>query len=963
MLKKFLQMSSHEESCIEGAQGMDVKNSQIGTSLQLEEEEDYFVQTYHCPSCDFKTKDKQDYKEHLSGHADNSVILSKETNKSEYLKCSTCSFTTIYKHSLKRHMLTHDESEEHTDQTLLSTTSNKIRKDVFGNLMVLVCEECNYKTKKRLLMEKHLQRHKRGKQIKSYDCQLCDYASKYKQHFERHMLKHLSDKNLYKCIQCDYSTVYIDNFKRHKMKHSSVKAFSCPQCSYATAYQDNYKRHMVKHSSLKNLSCPHCSYTSAYPEHYERHLLKHSKPMTYKCPNCDYTSAYFDNYKRHLLKHTGEKNFKCEYCEYSTVYVDNFRRHVTVHTGEGSKACPHCNYSTTIKYKFKQHMATHTGEGLFKCKYCPYTTPRNYQIKRHMSIHTKEDRYVCRFCGHHTAYKGAHKKHMLKHGESADKNPILPSNICKKDELMLEEDPLDIEPNQKDATSIVYDQSSITSSATEDNKKHLSEQIEKHIFESNDCDSTAIETYNEISNKDTIENTSKTDEYASEYTVLDVNLDVKSAVERLSNGSGINTRIDDHGNLIVCVANMPNFNDDSSPECSNIEEAVTVNVSENSPNNCTSSNPRMAIVHPFVRSNHNTPTSIPQQVKQFIHIPQTQQINDIINQSSMDVDQLAHEKSSSPQIISDQNQVGLKNCVNEVKPLVEDRSILVNTPIDGYQNLSNFSIREQNVGQYILVPVPNQNNRVQLVQELTQLESVVRNGVIFSLPEVRNTPNMVIINENGVPMMQSAPPNLVQPSSVPKIGIIDSNGANQIAVQPHNLKNNYAIDPQTGSLVALDGGVSQIFANGQSFIIGPSVSGQSLLQQSHLPVHPIVSNLSLQSPAVSLQPSNLSIPLSSVPVQPSVTIQPSNMYVHPNMSVQSNDISIEPARFSVQSSESLSNESSIDGLNDITCNQYLSNTVENEELFNTNSNQLSNNTLLQLVTLDYGSVVVSQAPN
>ncbi|KAJ8983726.1 hypothetical protein NQ317_009162 [Molorchus minor] len=126
--------------------------------------------------------------------------LSGNINDVEMYTCETCQFKTKQKGNLKRHILVHREDYE---------------------VEMYTCEKCQYKTKKEGNLKKHLLVHRNSCEVEMYTCETCHFKTKHKSNLKAHLLVHRqsSEVETYTCETCQYKTKIKRSFKRHLLVH------------------------------------------------------------------------------------------------------------------------------------------------------------------------------------------------------------------------------------------------------------------------------------------------------------------------------------------------------------------------------------------------------------------------------------------------------------------------------------------------------------------------------------------------------------------------------------------------------------------------------------------------------------------------------------------------------------------------------------------------------------------------
>merc|ERR1712098_838618 len=82
----------------------------------------------------------------------------------------------------------------------------------------------------------------------------------------------ITDDKPYKCEQCDYQTKYKCDLNKHVgAKHKGVK-YPCHQCHYQANRADNLQQHIKsKHKGIK-YPCQLCEYKASFPSVLTIHM-------------------------------------------------------------------------------------------------------------------------------------------------------------------------------------------------------------------------------------------------------------------------------------------------------------------------------------------------------------------------------------------------------------------------------------------------------------------------------------------------------------------------------------------------------------------------------------------------------------------------------------------------------------------------------------------------------------------
>ncbi|CAH1981775.1 unnamed protein product [Acanthoscelides obtectus] len=185
-----------------------------------------------CTKCDASFRNKQLLDDHiLQKHPEFTASVSHKIHK-----CTHCQYKTTYTGLLDRHMLKH----------------TKLR-----------CKNCDKSFTSQRSLDNHiLQKHPEftaSVSHKIHECTHCQYKTRYRRLLDRHMMKHTGAKLT--CSKCDASftsKLSLDNhiLQKHPEITTSVsrKIHNCTRCEYKTTVKHSLAKHIMKHTGDK-LTC------------------------------------------------------------------------------------------------------------------------------------------------------------------------------------------------------------------------------------------------------------------------------------------------------------------------------------------------------------------------------------------------------------------------------------------------------------------------------------------------------------------------------------------------------------------------------------------------------------------------------------------------------------------------------------------------------------------------------------
>jgi len=207
---------------------------------------------------------------------------------------------------------------------------DQLCKDQNGRILY-ECEQCEYKTKWKQSLKRHIKTVHEGI---VYKCEQCEYKANWKQNLVSH-IKSVHEGIVYKCEQCDYKAKCKKNLQIHiKLVHEGFE-YKCEQCDYKAKWKQSLLHH--KKSIHENIfSCKQCEHKSSTIQALQSHIQCDHGGFNYKCEQCDYKA----NQKEILLLHIKSVHvhegleYKCEQCDYKANYKQIVQSHIkSVHEG------------------------------------------------------------------------------------------------------------------------------------------------------------------------------------------------------------------------------------------------------------------------------------------------------------------------------------------------------------------------------------------------------------------------------------------------------------------------------------------------------------------------------------------------------------------------------------------------------------------------------------------------------
>ncbi|XP_075729672.1 uncharacterized protein LOC119165021 isoform X1 [Rhipicephalus microplus] len=104
---------------------------------------------------------------------------------------------------------------------------------------------------------------------------------------------------LHSCTQCDYVTKDKSNMKKHLGKHTGDRPFSCGDCGASFPLKHHLNYHIRTHTGERPFSCGLCSASFAVKHNLNNHMRTHTGERPFPCDHC---SASFSR-KQDLARH------------------------------------------------------------------------------------------------------------------------------------------------------------------------------------------------------------------------------------------------------------------------------------------------------------------------------------------------------------------------------------------------------------------------------------------------------------------------------------------------------------------------------------------------------------------------------------------------------------------------------------------------------------------------------------
>lgn len=163
-------------------------------------------------------------------------------------KCDYCSKTSTSKQALSFHMKIHTKPNhcELCGASFSASTKLKIHMEqMHGFGEVLQCAQCDYQTRTKIYMTKHINLRHEGKRQKNYTCPECGLKFYSPHNLEDHRRRHSDAKNFH-CTRCTSSFKTKKSLNAHQAVHMEYK-YECPVCVKSFLTNQQLRSHVQRH--------------------------------------------------------------------------------------------------------------------------------------------------------------------------------------------------------------------------------------------------------------------------------------------------------------------------------------------------------------------------------------------------------------------------------------------------------------------------------------------------------------------------------------------------------------------------------------------------------------------------------------------------------------------------------------------------------------------------------------------
>ncbi|XP_059483790.1 zinc finger protein 208-like [Neocloeon triangulifer] len=220
-----------------------------------------------------------EYRDSMQSHMRNHSVRrrEREPKRPVLVTCDICG-KILLKHSLLGHKkLLHENNISLVCEICgqIFTSENSLKIHMYRHSeMEFNCGHCDYKSHRKLYLEKHIERH----MTKKVKCSICGASVLY---LKNHLKKSHGPKQTFQCSICD-KTISCNPkaIMTHRNSHLGLRPFKCEECGKSFAVQFNMRNHQLKKHGIKAFECNICN----KPFQNGLNLKKHKEKVHFNLP-------------------------------------------------------------------------------------------------------------------------------------------------------------------------------------------------------------------------------------------------------------------------------------------------------------------------------------------------------------------------------------------------------------------------------------------------------------------------------------------------------------------------------------------------------------------------------------------------------------------------------------------------------------------------------------------------------
>ncbi|GFG33559.1 hypothetical protein Cfor_03455 [Coptotermes formosanus] len=270
-------------------------------------------------------------------------------------------------------------------------------------------QECSRTASGSVLWKRH-----KVPQIDNLTCQDCNFITSSRSLLEVHSRRHTGIKP-YVCPDCGKAFPQSSGLNVHMKRHRGQRDYPCDYCEYRAYTKVDKLRHMTIHTGERNQVCQYCGKAFAKDSTLREHVRSiHERPFKHVCSECGFATFRANNLRVHIrMRHRGEyNNHVCPVCSARVKQRNAFLEHMRAHTGEKPFRCEQCESSFACLARLTVHRKSVHEPRKFPCSQCHKTFQTKHHLLRHTVIHTKVKPFSCPFCTYLCNTQGNMTKHV-----------------------------------------------------------------------------------------------------------------------------------------------------------------------------------------------------------------------------------------------------------------------------------------------------------------------------------------------------------------------------------------------------------------------------------------------------------------------------------------------------------------------------------------------------------------------
>ena len=346
----------------------------------------------------------------------------------------------------------------------------KVHMEMIHLLMRWICNLCDYNTKEKYILRKHI-RNNHSQDFKeeymSYECGNCStngpmiaaasgscfvdhISSRHPSMLIFYQSAEKTEKVSHQCRFCGQSCESLTLYNSHlEQTHMSLE-YTCLVCDYMVTSKLNIRKHIrtfhcppdqaaensreCKRFVRENFSrvCSYCRKHLPPREDLESHITVNHPDKTSKrrktvkdpaklvhCDSCDFTSSLTGSLRSHVMSRHLKAQFECQNCHFQSKSLPVLKKHIkTDHTEEEKSAmikasCGTCEVSSASLREFQQHVRENHSQ------YSRQTRPQRKLRKKKKKKedkrikHDKLPTFLCQNCNISTKAKEEIIEHVI----------------------------------------------------------------------------------------------------------------------------------------------------------------------------------------------------------------------------------------------------------------------------------------------------------------------------------------------------------------------------------------------------------------------------------------------------------------------------------------------------------------------------------------------------------------------